>query len=213
MPELDDSSGTAIGASAVPPRRRGLSGRRARRRAEQHYWDIFINRAPNDPLNQLIGPMRAAPQGSVNSVRSEAHSPEIMSEHVREIAKKFGSELVGIVALDPDRDRPPRVPEEAKFAVVCVVPAEYDPQSAAGIGGQIPVQNAYLVGFVLSAFFRESGYFSTMRTAPAPELGELAARAGLGVVDQDGHLRTTRYGTKAWVGDVIFTDFPLVATS
>jgi hypothetical protein len=94
-----------------------------------------------------------------------------------------------------------------------VVPAAQDPEASAGIGGQLPVQNGLMVSFILAAFFRESGYFATTRAESPAELAELAVRAGLGTLDGRGHLRTAKHGTKLWIADVVFTDFPLARTS
>lgn len=201
------------GSKSLPDNNHRIGRTRRRRRLEQRYWEFFINAPPHDPLNQLPGPIRNAPQGSVNSVKSDTHTPEIMSEHIKEIAGKFGSDQVGIIALDPQGDGPSNVPEQARFAIVCVVSADYDPATSPGIGGQTPVQNGLMISFILAAFLRESGYFATMRTGSASELAELAVRAGLGNVDRHGRLRSARFGTNVWVADVVYTDFPLAGRS
>lgn len=185
---------------------------RRRRKLEALYWDFFINTAPEDPLNELSGSMRDAPQGSINSVIGDIHTPEIMSEHIKEIARKFGSDLVGVVDLDGNSEVPQDIAERVRFAVVCVVPAENDPETSPGIGGQVPVRNGLMINFILSALFRESGYFATMRSGAQTDFAKLAVRAGLGTLDDKGRLRTGRDGTNVWVADVIYTDFPL-ATS
>jgi hypothetical protein len=135
-----------------------------------------------------------------------------MTQHVKDIAARFGALSVGIVALDGDRDRPTAVPAEAKFAIVVVVAAEQDPEVNPGIGGQVPVQNGLLASFILAAFCREFGYFATMQAGTTTERAEFAIRCGLGAVDRRGRLAVRPHGTKVIVSDVVFTDLPLART-
>ena len=95
------------------------------------------------------------------------------------------------------------------FGVVCAVTAEYDPRTARGIGGQVPVQKGLFISFVLSAWIRELGFRAT--AGPHPDAKKLAARAGLGRLDADGRLVTPKYGTGVHVANVIRTDLPLAA--
>jgi hypothetical protein len=97
--------------------------------------------------------------------------------------------------------------EEYPFAVVCVVPAEYDPRSAPGIGGQVPVQNGLFITFVLSAWIRELGFRAKVALEANGE--KLAAAAGLGEINGQGRLVTPQYGADVHVADIILTDLPL----
>jgi hypothetical protein len=139
-----------------------------------------------------------------------------MSEHVREIARKFDAVAIGIVDLRSDDGLRELgdidYPDNARFAIVSVVPAPYDPIVSAGIGGQVPVQNGLLVSFILSAYLRESGYFATMKACAPKDSARLAARAGLGTLDATGRLSTPRHGMDVWVADIVYTDFPLQET-
>ena len=114
--------------------------------------------------------------------------PEITSSHVKEMARYFGADLVGIAKLPPPlplpspwRGESEGLVEEYPFAVVCAVRAEYDPRSGHGIGGQVPVQNGLFITFVLSAWIRELGFHAT--PAQDPDAEKLAATAGLGKLD------------------------------
>jgi hypothetical protein len=159
--------------------------------------------------------IRNAPPGNVFPTKADIHTPEITSSHLKGMAQYFGADLVGIVKLPANNALPSPVPhtgdgaieEEYPFAVVCVVRAEYDPRTAPGIGGQVPVQNGLFITFVLSAWIRELGF----RAKVAPEISgeKLAAAAGLGEINLDGRLVTPQYDADVHVADIILTDLPL----
>lgn len=215
-------------------------------RKNDPYWDFFINTPPADLANTVTDLIRNAPPGNVFPTKADIHTPEITSSHLKEMARYFGADLVGIVEL-PSNDAPsppdqvrgklsplartgegevkanklPSVSplplgkgkgeshEQLPFAVVCAVRAEYDPRSAHGIGGQVPVQNGLFITFVLSAWIRELGFHAT--PAQDPDAEKLAETAGLGKLDATGRLVTRQYGTQVYVADIIQTDLPLAA--
>lgn len=171
-------------------------------RKDDPYWDFFINRPPADLANTVTEMIRNAPAGNVFPTKSELHTPEITSSHLKGMAEYFGAELVGVAKLDPNENL-----EGFPFAVICAVHADYDPRSAPGIGGQVPVQNGLFITFVLSAWIRELGFRAT--AAPDPDAEKLAARAGLGALNEDGRLVTPKFGANVHVANIIRTDLPL----
>ncbi|HXF76288.1 MAG TPA: hypothetical protein VNN13_09375 [Methylomirabilota bacterium] len=168
------------------------------------YWDFFINTPPADLANTVTEMIRKAPEGNVFPTKTELHTPEITSSHVKGMAEYFGAELVGIARLTPEDTRGG---EFYPFAVICAVHADYDPRTSPGIGGQVPVQNGLFITFVLSAWIRELGYRATAVQDPNAE--KLAARAGLGTLNQEGRLVTSKFGAKVHLANVIRTDLPL----
>lgn len=192
-----------------------LPGLRRDSHKNDPYWDFFINTPPADLANTVTELIRNAPPGNVFPTKADIHTPEITSSHLKGMAQYFGAELVGIVKLtanNPSASPLPhagdgKIEEEYPFAVVCVVGAEYDPRSAPGIGGQVPVQNGLFITFVLSAWIRELGF----RAKVAPEFSgeKLAAAAGLGEINRDSRLVTRQYGAHVHVADIILTDLPL----
>ena len=202
-------------------------------RKNDPYWDFFINTPPADLANTVTDLIRNAPPGNVFPTKADIHTPEITSSHVKEMACYFGADLVGIAKLlsplpspkgrgdsnaaslapvlpsPPGRGEGEGLVEEYPFAVVCAVRAEYDPRTAPGIGGQVPVQNGLFITFVLSAWIRELGFHAT--PAQDPDAEKLAEIAGLGKLDAAGRLVTRQYGTQVHVVDIIRTDLPLAA--
>jgi hypothetical protein len=167
------------------------------------YWDFFINTPAADLANTVTEMIRNGPEGNVFPTKAELHTPEITSSHVKGMAEYFGADLVGIAKLNSNDA------EEFPFAVVCAVRADYDPRSAPGIGGQVPVQNGLFITFVLSAWIRELGFRATVSSGADGE--KLAAAAGLGTLNADGRLVTPKYGIHVYVANVIRTDLPLAA--
>ena len=183
------------------------------------YWDFFINTPPADLANTVTEMIRKAPDGSVFPTKTELHTPEITSSHVKGMAEYFGAELVGIAKLSRTQDLSPLQPGEGKaegnnaetypFAIICAVHADYDPRTSDGIGGQVPVQNGLFITFVLSAWIRELGFRAS--AAPDPDAEKLAAAAGLGTINANGRLVTAKFGGNVHIANLIRTDLPLAA--
>jgi hypothetical protein len=171
---------------------------RTKTEEDDPYWDFFINSQPEDTRNSLITILHEAPEGVVNPVKEDIHTPEVMSRHVKELSHYLGADLTGIARRDD---------ETYPFAVVYAMHAEQDTRSAPGIGGQLPAQRALFVGFIVSAWIRELGYRGTLKEPVNNE--ELAAQAGLGSLNDQGRLVTPEFGDKVQVGDAILTDLPL----
>jgi hypothetical protein len=170
------------------------------------FWEIFINTPPADLTNMVTEMIRNAPEGNVFPTKTELHTPEITSSHVKGMAQYFGAEMVGIVKLNSNDAKNG---ELYPFAVICAVRADYDPREALGVGGQVPVQNGLFISFVLSAWIRELGFRAI--AAPDPDAEKLAAAAGLGRLNAKGRLVTEKFGSNVHVANVIRTDLPLAA--
>ena len=169
-------------------------------REDDPYWESFVNAPPADLANSVAEIIRHAPEGNVFPTRTELHTPEITSRHVKGMGRYLGADLVGIAALNSEDEPLP-------FAVVCAVRADHDPRTSPGVGGQVPVQNGRFVTFVLSAWIRELGFRATSTHDARAE--QLAARAGLGTLGAEHRLVTREFGASVHVTDVILTDLPL----
>jgi hypothetical protein len=171
------------------------------------YWDAFINRPVSDPRNLMQEALRS-PGGAVNPTRADLHSPAITSDHVKQLARFLGAELVGVVRLKGAVDGDVADSESYPFAIVCAVRTDHDPRSSPGVGGQLAVRNARFVTFTLAAYIREMGYRATNQL-PADEQ-RLAAAARLGTLDPGGKLVTPGGSPRVHVADeIIRTDLPL----
>jgi hypothetical protein len=170
------------------------------------YWDFFIKTPPADLTNTVTELIRNAPAGNIFPTKADIHTPEVTSQHVKDMARYFGAEWTGIAKLE---GHAAHHPDGHPFAVLCAVRAEYDPRVSPGIGGQVPVQNSLFITFVLSAWIRELGFRADVESQL--EAKTLAAQAGLGRLDAEGRLVTPQFGTKVYIADAICTDLPLIA--
>src|SRR5262245_22757437 len=84
------------------------------------YWDFFINQPAADPRNAVTEIIRRAPESSVFPTLAELHSPEVTSEHVKELARFLYTDLVGIVRLT---GRPGQEDHDYPFGIVNVTRA------------------------------------------------------------------------------------------
>jgi hypothetical protein len=169
------------------------------------FWDFFVNTPPADLTNTVIDLIRNAPAGNVFPTKAELHTPEITASHVKGMAQYFGAEMIGIAKLAAGEDASDNFP----FAILCAVHADYDPRTAKGIGGQMPVQNGLFITFVLSSWIRELGFRA--KVARDANRDALAAKAKLGNLNSEGRLVTGEFGSNVYVADPIFTDLPLAA--
>ena len=170
------------------------------------YWQFFLNEIPVDPKNVTVEMIRNAPEGDVNPVKAELHSPEVTASHLKELAAYLGAVSCGVVDLSK---QPPDVAQGYRFGVLCVVPAEVDPRTYPGVGGQAAVQRGLYVTFIVAAYIRELGVRATASAEPAAD--RLAEVAGLGKLNQAGRLVMPKHGARVYVADLIRTDLPLAA--
>jgi len=166
--------------------------------ASDPFWDSFVHKAPADPNSLVAEAIRRHPEGTVYPVRSDVHSPAIMSEHVKELARFLGASVCGIAALASG---------PYPFAIVCGFFSQYEPATMAGVGGQVAVLNGAYVTFNVAAWIRECGYRATREGEGRRE--EIAAQAGLARLDGHGRLIQPRAGQYLYIADLLFTDLPL----
>jgi hypothetical protein len=192
-------------------------------RTRDPLWEHFIYHAPADPKNNLAPALQGAPEGRIYPVKTEVSDPHTMSRYIKELARWFGADLVGIAALQPnymqagsqsdaggnrieEAERPENSARQYLFAVVCTIAAAYDPREAKGLGGQLAVQNGAVVNHHLRNYIRELGYRASIGGADPLAV---AVAAGLGTLDKSGHLVTSTRGAHIYVADAILTDLPL----
>jgi len=170
------------------------------------YWQFFLNELPGDRRNSTIDMIRRAPEGAVNPVKAELHSPEITAGHIKEFAVYLKAISCGIVDLSKQSEE---IAKGYKYGILCVVPSDVDPHVHEGVGGQAGIQRGLYTTFVVAAYIRELGVRAT--ASPEPDADRLAAVAGLGTLNESGRLVVPKYGTKVCVSDMIRTDLPLAA--
>jgi len=173
------------------------------------FWEAFINRPPADLLNSIPEIVAKAAEGSVFPTQSELHSPNVTSNHVKELATYLGRSLTGIADLTKQDSG---LAHGYPYGIVCAVRSEYDPYDHPGIGGQAGVQAGQFVTFIIASWIREMGFRATIKIETTREQREhLAIATGLGTRDRNGRFTTPKLGSKVYVADIVFTDLPLEA--
>jgi len=171
------------------------------------YWDVFINQPPVDPRNVVNLALADAEEGSVHPTRTEVHSPNVMSRHIKELGRYLGIDEIGIVQLasSPFEDDPHG--SGPFFGVVSLLQADQDVRTAPGSGGQAPAVKGLFATFNLAAYIREMGYRANRSRTMDGE--QLAAIAGLGTLNAEGRLESPRLRPRVYAAEVIVTELPL----
>jgi hypothetical protein len=182
----------------------------ASRREERALRDIFVHRAPYDPLTIVTPRLNDAPEGRVNPVVSEVHSPEVMTEHLQVLGRSLGADLVVVLPLDDGANRKVQDtfgsdPRPYAHAVVAAVRAHDDIDAAPGLGGQFPLIKAQMLDFVLASYIRELGYRATVHYFS----NQVAATTLLGAVSSTSSHALRRLRPYAVVAGILLTDLPL----
>jgi hypothetical protein len=185
-----------------------------RNRAEDAYDEFYRQAPPSDPRNLIVNRIREAPEGSIFAVKSDTHTPAVMSAHIKELGRFFGADLVRIVELtglsmDPSAAPGPDAKEwrDLPYAVVCGFRAEHDPRDAPGIGGHAVALKGAFATFQISAIIREFGFRATKQSGLDSE--QVAVAAGIGALNKDGRIVVPGFGSKIHLADLILTDLPV----
>jgi len=191
-----------LGSLRLPWRRSGHD--------DDPYWEAFINRPPADVLNMIPEIIGNAPEGNIFPTPSELQSPNVMSDHVKELARYLDrTSVTGIVDLNK---QDPELAHGFPFAIVTVVHADHDPYVSPGVGGQTAKQDGQFVSFIVACWIRELGFRGSMKIEVSrADRERLAVAAGLGTFDASGRFTAPKLGTKVHIGEILFTDLPLQA--
>lgn len=75
------------------------------------YWDFFIKTPPAALTNTVTELIRNAPAGNIFPTKADIHTPEVTSQHVKDMAQYFGAEWTGIAKLERhDTHHPEGIP-------------------------------------------------------------------------------------------------------
>lgn len=169
---------------------------------------FYLNEPAADPRNDIVARIRDAKEGAVWPVKTETHTPAVMSAHVKELARFFRADLCAIVRVEgADAMADNGESEPHAYGIVCVFQAEHAGWELLGIGAQTGALKGAFASFNLAAIIREWGFRATR--AQHVDGARLAAAACLGNLDRGGRLVTPQFGAKVYVADVILTDLPL----
>ncbi len=179
--------------------------------------------------NDFIYAIKQAPAGGVNPERLTVTDPDAMARKIKEAARFFGADLVGITYLDqayvyshrakgnPVEGEKPGDPIELhhKYAICLGYAGDYGryltcPSDIASAEYQGSQKFAFIPTFQLAAYIREIGYPARTHGLGGFEVNPipLAVNAGLGELGRHGMLINEEYGSRLHLF-VVTTDLPM----
>jgi ferredoxin len=182
-----------------------------------------------DPNNCLQAIMRQVPEGAVNPNKTPVSDPAEMARNIKEVARFFGADVVGITHLDQayvysHRNRAnPAMGQKSgdpidlphRYAICMGFASDYEKflannsrisDAEYGLGNLHTIPTT----FMLAAYIREMGYPARAHHYGRGEINPipLAVNAGLGELGRHGMLIHERYGSRIHLS-VVTTDLPL----
>lgn len=160
----------------------------------------------------------------VNPTQYPVSDPALMSARVKEVARIYGADLVGIARLDQRwvysnwferaTQKSGILEVHKKFAIVLAIEMENSLiNQTPGLESSAEVALAYSrmaeIAASLAAYIRALGYAATPHGNDTTQSIPLAIDAGLGELGRNGLLLTPEYGSRVRLCKVL-TDIPLV---
>ncbi len=179
--------------------------------------------------NDFIYAIKQAPAGGVNPERFQVTDPADMARKVKEAARFFGADLVGITHLDQayvyshrGRDNPGTgekagdpIHLDHKYAICLGFAGDFErfmsaPSNIASAEYQGGQKFAYIPTFMVAAYIRELGYPARTHGLGGGDVNPipLAVNAGLGELGRHGQLLHEEYGSRLHLF-VVTTDLPM----
>jgi hypothetical protein len=185
------------------------------KRPDRSYWELFINKEPDDPDNVVRNQVRFALGGKVFGAKADVHDPLALTMQIRQFATFLGADLFGVVKVTPELLGECSVPDIAgpatyKFALVSVVRSPFDLRASKGIGGQLALERLAVINFNVASYIRELGFKAVVGLT---ESLALAVAAGLGLIDKRGRFSARGIKGHVAIADVVLTEIPLAPDS
>lgn len=161
----------------------------------------------------------------VADVQQEVGTPAEAATMVKQVAKGFGADLVGITHFDERwlytqkfsdmsrQEKPQELPPNLPNVIVTAQSMDYDlirtvPSALSGAATGLGYSHDALVVLSITQFIRNLGYNAVASMNDTALAIPLAIRAGLGEYGRNGLLITKEFGPRVRLGK-IFTDMPL----
>lgn len=152
-------------------------------------------------------------------------SPQAGADEMKNVAKRFGADLVGITYYDERwmytqkfsdmslTERPNDIPQELHYVIVTAQQMDYDwirtvPSALSGAATGLGYSHDALVVLSVAQYIRNLGYNAVASMNDSSLAIPLAIQAGLGEYGRNGLLITKEFGPRIRLGK-IFTDLPL----
>lgn len=189
---------------------------------------VFGRGGNGDPNNSFQDVMSQVPEGAVNPDRLPVSDPVSEAHKIKEVARFFGADAVGITHLDQAYIYSHRARSTAdggkagdpidlphRFAICLLFAGDYDRYMTcnsriADAEYQVGQKGTITPTFMLAAYIREMGYAARAHCHSGYEVNPipLAVNAGLGELGRYGMLIHEEYGSRVHLATVT-TDLPL----
>ncbi len=196
----------------------------ALRNASWHVSDIFTEH--NEKQDRREGFSDAFTlQRDVAEQQITFASPDEATAEIKNVARRFGADLVGITRYDPrwmytskfsdisQTERPNDIPDNLPYVIVTAQRMDYDliqtvPSALSGAATGLGYSHDAQVVLSLTQFIRNLGYNAIGSMNDSGLAIPMAIQAGLGEYGRNGLLITKEFGPRIRLGK-IFTDLPL----
>lgn len=221
-----DERDTAF-SKAIKGRLGPVMKKRMRDPVPDAFWRIFYPRQRRE--NSVLWHLFEAADGPVNPTRTEAPDREANARHIKEVAKFFGADLVGVSKLEPSWiythygnifDSPKGrldKPVELNHAFAISIAKGMDrrklnssPSYVENAETGLRYAELALISCMLAGYIRELGYPAKAHHLTNEEVlhQPLAIQAGLGEIGRNDTVISARYGPGMRLATVT-TDLPL----
>ncbi|MFX0108659.1 MAG: reductive dehalogenase [Candidatus Hodarchaeota archaeon] len=179
-------------------------------------WKLYDERV------SVSGPLRQDAEKQPRSDSGRQANPNVLTQFVKNAARFFGANLVGIAPVDrrwiysADRHGEPyEIPESFNRAIVMAIEMDYEgistsPSFPSSVSTAVGYSKMAFIEIELSAYIRKLGFRAIPCGNDISLSVPLAIDAGLGMYGRHGLLITKKFGPRVRIAKIL-TDMPLLA--
>ncbi len=196
----------------------------ALRNASWHVSDIFTEMKENEDRREGFSDAFTLQRDPAKE-KILFDSPQMAADEMKNVAKKFGADLVGITSYDERwlytqkfsdmslTERPNDIPEGLDYVIVTAQRMDYDlirtvPSALSGAATGLGYSHDAQVVLSVAQFIRNLGYNAVASMNDSSIAIPMAIQAGLGEYGRNGLLITKEFGPRVRLGK-IYTDLPM----
>ena len=194
------------------------------RNATWHVSDLFTEMKENEDRREGFSDAFTLYR-DVAKEKTHFDSPKAAADEIKNIAKRFGADIVGITQYDERwlytqkfsdmslTERPNDIPDGLKYVIVTAQKMDYDlistvPSALSGAATGLGYSHDATVVLSVAQYLRNLGYNAVASMNDSSLNIPMAIQAGLGEYGRHGLLITKEFGPRVRLGN-IYTDLPM----
>ena len=194
------------------------------RNATWHVSDLFTEMKENEDRREGFSDAFTLYR-DVAKEKTHFDSPKAAADEIKNIAKRFGADIVGITQYDERwlytqkfsdmslTERPNDIPDGLKYVIVTAQKMDYDlistvPSALSGAATGLGYSHDATVVLSVAQYLRNLGYNAVASMNDSSLNIPMAIQAGLGEYGRHGLLITKEFGPRVRLGK-IYTDLPM----